>query len=138
MAVTAHEVAIELGRPTPLDDATESQWQSWIDLAVRLITRRAASLGVDFGTLDYETVDDVVLLAVVEHARNPDGVDSYDIAVDDGRETRRYRHSSGRITIRDEWWGWLFPTSVQGAFTTLTYGEPDSARAWSSTTEREL
>ena len=124
MPVTPFDVATELGRPTPLDETTESQWQSWIDRATRLIDRRATSLGVEFSTLDGETVDDVVLLAVAEHARNPEGVDSYDVAVDDGRETRRYRHSSGRITITDEWWGWLFPGLSSGAFSVVPYGEP--------------
>lgn len=137
MAVIPSDVAVELGRPTPLDSATELQWHSWISRAERLIERRAERLGVDFSTLDADLVDDVVLLAVAEHARNPEGVDTYDISVDDGRESRRYRHSTGRITITDEWWGWLFPSSVQGAFTTLTYGEPDTGRVWTSTTEWE-
>ena len=64
-------------------------------------------------------------LAVAEHARNPEGVDSYDVSIDDGRESRRYRHSTGRITITDEWWGWLFPSVESGAFSTQTYGAPD-------------
>ena len=125
MAVTPNDVATELGRPTPLDATTVAQWQSWIDRAVRLIERRAAALSVDYLTLDEQTVDDVVLLAVVEYARNPEGVDTYDISVDDGRESRRYRHSTGRITITDEWWGWLFPGIGSGAFSTQTYGAPD-------------
>jgi len=137
MAVTPTDVATELGRPTPLDPTTETQWQSWIDRAARLIERRASRLGVDYLSLDEQTVDDVVLLAVAEHARNPEGVDTYDISVDDGRESRRYRHSTGRITITDEWWSWLFPSSALGVFTTQTYGEPDGARVWTSTTEWE-
>ena len=137
MAVTPSAVAVELGRPTPLDAATETQWQAWIDRAGRMIERRAAALGVDPLTLDEGTVDDVVLLAVAEHARNPEGVDTYDISVDDGRESRRYRHSSGQISITDQWWSWLFPSSALGVFTTQTYGEPDGARVWTSTTEWE-
>ena len=125
MAVTPSDVAVELGRTAPLDAGTQAQWQTWIDRAERLIHRRAESLSVDPATLDSQTVDDVVLLAVAEHARNPEGVDTYDISVDDGRESRRYRHSTGRITITDEWWGWLFPGAGSGAFSTQTFGAPD-------------
>lgn len=124
MAVTPADVAVELGRPTPLDSTTESQWQSWIDRAGRLITRRANKLGVDPVTLDAETVDDVVLLAVVAHARNPEGVESYDLSIDDAREMRRFRSASGEVAITDEWWGWLFPAASE-AFSTRTAGEPD-------------
>ena len=137
MAVTPADVAVELGRPTPLDASTEAQWQNWIDRATRMIERRAVALGIDPLTLDVQTVDDVVLLAVAEHARNPEGVDTYDISVDDGRESRRYRHSAGQVTITDLWWSWLFPSSALGVFTTQTYGEPDTSAAdvWVSTTE---
>ena len=125
MAVTPADVAVELGRTAPLDPATQAQWQSWIDRAERLIHRRAESLSVDPVDLDAQTVDDVVLLAVAEHARNPEGVDTYDISVDDGREFRRFKHAEGRITIADEWWEWLFPGTGSGAFSTLTYGVSD-------------
>ena len=124
MTVTPSDVAVELGRTAPLDGTTEAQWQNWIERTQREINRRASMYGVDPSSLDVGAVDDVVLLAVAEHARNPEGVDSYDVAVDDGRETRRYRHSSGRITITDEWWGWLFPGLSSGAFSVVPYGEP--------------
>lgn len=133
MHVTPFDVAVELGRPTPLDETLSDQWQSWIDRAVRLIERRAARLGVALADLDADVIDDVVLLAVAEHARNPEGVDTYDISVDDGRESRRYRHSSGRITITDEWWSWLFPGSGSGAFSVRPYGEPDPVWPCSAT-----
>lgn len=124
MAVTPADVAVELGRPTPLDATTEAQWQSWIDRAGRRIVRRAVKLEVDPDSLDPETVDEVVLLAVVAHARNPEGVESYDLSIDDAREMRRFRSGSGEITITDEWWGWLFPSAAE-AFSTRTAGEPD-------------
>ena len=125
MTVTPSDVAVELGRTAPLDATTEAQWQNWIERTQREINRRASMYGVDSSSLDAGTVDDVVLLAVVEHARNPEGVDTYDISVDDGRESRRYRHSAGRIVITDEWWGWLFPAVRSGTFSTQLYGEPD-------------
>lgn len=133
MTVTPDDIAVELGRPTPVDASTAAQWQSWIDRAVRQIDRRATYLGVDVLTLDAQTVDDVVLLAVSQHARNPEGVDTYDVSVDDGRESRRYRHSKGELMITDLWWGWLFPSFTSGAFSTQTYGEPDGVRVWTST-----
>ena len=124
MPVTPSDVAVELGRTAPLDTATRDQWQNWIDRAGRLITRRATKLGVDPAELDPETVDDVVLLAVVAHARNPEGVESYDLSIDDAREMRRFTRASGEVTITDEWWGWLFPAASE-AFSTRTAGEPD-------------
>lgn len=125
MAVTPADVAVELGRTAPLDAGTQAQWQSWIDRAERLIHRRAESLSVDPATLDSQTVDDVVLLAVAEHARNPEGYDTVDLSIDDARESRRFKNATGRITINDEWWGWLFPGIGSGAFSTQTYGAPD-------------
>lgn len=123
--VTPEDVAVELGRPTPLDLATMMQWQTWIDRTARLIDRHAVRVGVDPESLDAQVVDDVVLLAVVEHARNPDGVESYDVSVDDAREMRRFRQGSGQIVLTDLWLSWLFPSAATGAFSTQTYGEAD-------------
>lgn len=125
MAVIATDVAVELGRPTPLPQSESDRYSSWIDRAERMIRRRATSLGVAWGDVDPDTLDDVVLLAVTRHARNPDGIESYDVSVDDAREMRRYRSGSGELTITDQWWGWLFPGSVSGAFSVRPYGEPD-------------
>lgn len=125
MAVIATDVAVELGRPTPLPQSESDRYSSWIDRAERMIRRRATSLGVAWGDVDPDTLDDVVLLAVTRHARNPDGVESYDVSVDDAREMRRFRAGSGELTITDQWWGWLFPGSVSGAFSVRPYGEPD-------------
>lgn len=125
MTVTPDDIAAELGDPTPVADPTETQWQGWIDRTVRQIERRARRMGVDPEDLDEETVDDVVLLAVARHARNPEGAVSLDTSVDDGREMVKLRHSDGEVTITDLWWSWLFPDAASGAWSTRTAGEPD-------------
>lgn len=122
--VTPNDVALELGRPIPLDPQQSDQFASWIDRTERMIRRRADRLGVAWEDVDPQTLDDVILLVVAKHAQNPEAVESYDISVDDGREMRRYR-SSGELTITDEWWGWLFPDMTSGAFSTRPYGAPD-------------
>lgn len=123
MATTVYEVAVELGRPTPTAGSVQDlQWSQWITRTYRDIERR---FGTAYSALDPAVVDDVVLLAVAEHARNPDGVDSYTVSVDDGSDTKRYKHSSGRIVIRDEWWAMLSPVAVSGVGSTQTYGMSD-------------
>lgn len=126
MAVIPDDVATELGRPTPLDLATTEQFASWIERAVRLIQMRAARMQVEFTSLDQDVVDDVVVQAVAAHARNPEGVEYYDVSVDDAREMRRWSGgSAGRIFITDEWWSWLFPDADSGAFSVRPSFEPD-------------
>lgn len=115
--ITPDDVAVELGRPLPLDSATTDRWSRWIDRARRQIGREFRDEG-GIDSLDPDTVDDVVLLAVSRHAGNPDGVESEDLAVDDARRSRRYSHAEGAITITDEWWSWLRPSRKRpGAFT---------------------
>lgn len=111
------EIAVELGRPLPLDAQTTQRWQRWIDRTMRQIDREFRSIG-GIDALDHETVDDVVLLAVKEHAKNPDGLESEDFAADDARESRRWGKVAGEITITDQWWSWLRPERRRrGAFT---------------------
>ena len=124
--VTPADVAVELGLPTPLDAQQSGQFEGWIARVERMIRRRANQVGVPWDDVDLETLDDVVLLAVTQHARNPDGVESYDVSVDDGREMRRFRAGSGELTITDLWWSWLFPdVPASGAFSVRPYGASD-------------
>lgn len=126
MAVTLEDIAVELGRATPDTGSIEArQWQRWIDRAVTLINARADRLGVDPATLDPAVVDAVVTLAVVAHARRPDNSTQVDVAIDDGRVSKRYETSQGRVTILDEWWVdlGLVGESAVGSF--RMYGEPD-------------
>lgn len=111
MAVTPETIAVALGVAAPAADSTQyAQWQMWIDDALMLI---GARLG-DVALLDQARLDYVVREAVVDQVRKPDDATQVDISVDDGRVSRRYSTSRGRITIRDEWWELLSPTVSQG------------------------
>ena len=108
MAVTPDDIAVELGRTTPVSPALE-QWQSWIDRAYRLIREQATRVKVDYDSLDPETVDDVVVLAVAKRVLVPaDGADSYSkqVNVDDGgvNTTRSWRSGKIDVLIFDDWW----------------------------------
>lgn len=122
MAVTVEDIAVELGRPTPVDVTTAGQWSKWIDRAVRLIAERAASLGVDVSSLDPDAVDDVVTQAVALRALAPaDGAEQVteQASVDDTQvqKSRRYgRTASGPIFL-DEWWARLGLSAATGAWT---------------------
>ena len=129
MAVIPDDIAVELGRPTPVVEPTLSQWQSWIDRAYRDIERRAERLGVDYATIDPQLVDDVVLLAVAAHARRPDDMTQVTTSVDDGSVSRQYRSSQGRVTILDEWWADLGLSAASDVYSLRLTGEPDTP-AW--------
>lgn len=109
MSVTVGDIAIELGRATPTGDQA-MQWESWITQARYLIGKR---LG-DVAALDQGDVDYVVLQAVVAHVRNPDDATQVSVQVDDANVSRSYRTSRGRVTILDEWWSLLSPTTGVG------------------------
>lgn len=124
MAVTPENIAVALGRTAPAIDSTESQqWDMWIADALMLIEAR---LG-DLAELDQAKLDYVVREAVVAHVRKPDDATQVEIAVDDARSSRTYRTSKGRVTILDEWWDLLSPTSASGAFAVDTVGV---GRSW--------
>lgn len=130
MSVTVDDIALELGRATPEAASIEArQWARWIDRAVWLIEARAERLGVDPSTLDAETVDAVVTLAVVAHVQHPDNSTRVSVAVDDASVQREYRTSQGRITIEDQWWADLGLVDMSGAFTVTPSFAPDAA--WS-------
>jgi hypothetical protein len=73
-----------------------------------------------------------VLQAVAAHIRNPDDATQVDVAVDDGRVSKRYASGTGRVTIIDEWWDMLTPdgSGFQGAFTISPYGAPGTRQWW--------
>ena len=108
MSVTPADIAAALGRTAPESGSPEhGQWSLWISDALMLIEAR---LG-DPAALDQDRLDYVVREAVVAQVRRPDDVTSVDVAVDDGRVSKRYSSGSGRVTIRDEWWALLSPES---------------------------
>jgi len=109
MTVTPEDIAVELGRPTPLSAAVQAQWQSWINAAL-LLLRVGDGDHDGFGNLsglDQDVVDYVVTQAVVGMARRPDDATTVDIQIDDGRMSRSYSTGQGRVFIRDEWWAML-------------------------------
>jgi hypothetical protein len=122
MAVTPNDIAVELGRPTPTS-VESAQWGSWIEQARYLIGKRLGDINI----LDPADVDYVVLQAVAAHVRRPDDSTQVDIAIDDGRMSKRYESGAGRVTILDEWWDLLTPdgTGYAGAFTIAPAGSVD-------------
>ena len=121
MAVTTDDIAKRLGRS--LSTAEVAQVEAWIGDAEWLINSRAASLE---RSVNPDVQDRVVALAVVEMARNPQNETQVDVAIDDGRVSKRYSSGSGRVTIRDEWWALLDPNGGDGsAFAVDTYTGAD-------------
>lgn len=125
--VTPDDIAVELGRPTPVVDPTRSQWQNWIDRAYLLIRLRAERLGIDYDLLDSEVVDQVVIMAVAAHAERPTSETQVTVSVDDGSVTKGYQSSNGRVTILDQWWADLGLADDAAAFSVRLTGEPAAA-----------
>lgn len=125
MAVCPDDVARTLGASWALPVPTE-QWALWIEDAGLLIGAWCARNGYSFAALDASVVDYVVREAVAARAKRPDSATQVDVAVDDGRVSRRYESSTGQIDIRDEWWDLLRPvdSSPSGAFTIALHFEP--------------
>lgn len=127
MAVTPTDIAVELDRTVTSGSTQWEQWNSWIQQAERAINRRAERMSVDPATLDPETVDDVVVWAVVRRVTRPaDGAQSTSdqIGADDGswNHTRNYGQSQGDIHFLDAWWDELGLLRRRRAFTTRLGG----------------
>ena len=121
MSVTPNDVAVEIGRPTPLSDADSARVQSWIDQALYLIGKRYTVASLDPADVDY-----VVLMAVAEHARHADGAKKITVSIDDGNVSKEYDTASARVSIWDDLWDVLEPqTSGGGAFTIDPFGAAD-------------
>lgn len=128
MSVTPADIAVALGRTTPVDPEL-SQWALWISDARMLIEAR---LG-DLDELDQAKLDYVVREAVVAQIKRPDDATTVAVHVDDASASRTYRSSAGRVTIRDEWWDLLSPTdSKAGAFSIRPSGSGSCHLAWCS------
>lgn len=122
MSVTPDTIATALGREAPGTSTPEyDQWLMWVADALMLIEAHFGS--TVYADIDLTRLDYVVREAVVAQVRRPDDATSVEVAVDDGRESRRYSTSRGRVTIRDEWWDLLDPsasTTPNGAFSVDT------------------
>lgn len=110
MSIGTDDIEAALGRSTPPTSTELAQWAMWIDDALLLIEAR---LG-DPDELNQARLAYVVREAVIAHIRRPDDATHVDVAVDDGRVSKTYRTSAGRITIRDEWWNLLSPQGEGG------------------------
>jgi hypothetical protein len=135
MAVTPETIAVALGRAAPdVGSAEYEQWEMWISDARMLIGARLVGDGTgqvaSLDDLDQAKLDYVVREAVVAQVRRPDDATQVAIRVDDGAVDKTYRTSSGRVTIRDEWWDLLSPTdSSAGAFSIRPYGSGAACHA---------
>jgi hypothetical protein len=80
--------------------------------------------------LDQRKLDYVVREAVVAQVRKPEDYTNVTVSVDDGSTSKTYRTGSGRVTILDEWWDLLAPSSGgSGAFSVDTVGSGFSGHA---------
>lgn len=116
MTVEPDDIARTLEQEAPSDSSlTFKAWEKWIAGARTQIRVR---LG-DLDRLDQEVLDYVVCEAVAEKVRNPAGVKQSSVTIDDGTISKTYQGGTGQVTIRDEWWALLTPTTVddRGAFT---------------------
>ena len=129
MTTTTDDVATTLGVSSPTD-LQVSQWELWIGDATRAIDRWAERNGFT-GLLNAADVDYVVREAVALKAKRPDGATQVEVAVDDGRVSRRYESSTGQITILPEWLDLLTPATATtgGAFSIRPTSTPDTHAA---------
>lgn len=112
---TVQDVATAIGRPIS-DDAEIGRVQWWLDSVELQI---AARLGV-VTDLNQAAVKYVEVEAVAARLTNPEGYSSE--TIDD--YTYRYGTETRKVTILDEWWHLLSPTSA-AAFSTRPGFEPD-------------
>lgn len=127
MTTTTNDVATTLGVSSPTD-LQVSQWELWIGDATRAIDRWAERNGFT-GLLNAADVDYVVREAVA--AKRPDNATQVEVAVDDGRVSRRYESGAGQITILPEWLDLLTPATATtgGAFSIRPTSTPDTYAA---------
>lgn len=110
--VTPAEIALNVpGHELP-EDETVNYWISVAELKIR------NKLG-DLDELNQDNLRYVIVQAVSAHVRNPDGLTRVDVAVNGASESRTIARSTGEITIKDEWWEMLSPTTKKSrqAFT---------------------
>jgi len=127
VTTTTDDVATTLGVSSPTD-LQVSQWELWIGDATRAIDRWAERNGYT-GLLNAADVDYVVREAVA--AKRPDNATQVEVAVDDGRVSRRYESGAGQITILPEWLDLLTPATATtgGAFSIRPTSTPDTYAA---------
>lgn len=131
MAASIYDkIAVELGQAVPDSTSPEGkQWEQWVEDATMLITDRAEKLNLEPPT--QAKIDYVVRQSVVAHIKKPDDATEVTVSVDDGSSSRRYQSSKGRVTIDDEWWGFLgLVVSTEGAFSIDTVSADSRHLPW--------
>ena len=111
------DVETSLGRT--LTEAEQAQVTQWIADAELLILTR---LG-DLAELDQDVLAYVVREAALARMRNPEGYQSE--TIDD--YTYRMPRETQRVSILDEWWDLLSPSSSTVAFSIRPFSEPGYA-----------
>lgn len=133
---TIEQVAHELGRlPDSITPEESLQWNRWLERVERSIAARFARAGlvladqVALSLPDAATVADVEVAAVARKVRNPEGLTSTTVSIDDGSITRRRdgvpNVGDDPLTLTDAEWAILLPASSSGAFSVRPYYEPD-------------
>ncbi len=115
---TVDDVAAELGRDVPEDPVVVRQWQRWLDRAEAMIRARIPDLDarVASGTLATATVGSVQAAAVARLVRNPEGLRTSQVSVDDASTSRTTEAavSTGELVVTGTEWSLLLGDS--GAF----------------------
>ena len=128
--LTPEDIATALGRSAPEQDTPQfKQWAMWIADADRAIHRRADKVGVEYATLNTEDVDYAIREAVVAHIKHPEDSTQLDVAVDDGRISKRWSSGAGRVSL-DDWWDMLGLADPEGSFSISPTYTPDRCADW--------
>lgn len=130
---TATDVETEFGRPAT-SAAETAQWTAWLDRVERAIDRRFTRAGlvladqVALDDPDAETVQDVMVAAVLRKIANPAGTTSITRSVDDATITTRHeRENDGDpLTVTDSEWEALLPARTSNMYTVRPSFEPDT------------
>ncbi len=113
------DVAAELGRPTPSDVETLTQWNRWLMRVEATIRARVRDLDARIadGDLASDLVSGIESAAVARVVRNPEGLRQVSKTVDDGTvsKTRDAVLSDGQLRITDEEWALLLPPAPMGS-----------------------
>ena len=98
--ITSSDIGNEIGVTSPSAEQL-ALWDRWISWTTALISRRYPDLGI----LDQGLLDLVLTGVVAEKAGNPGRVTQVDVAIDDGRVSKRYETHKGSLSaILEDWW----------------------------------
>lgn len=133
---TWQDVAVDLGRDSSsVTPAEQAQWQQWLDRIERSISLRFARAGLDLATQvsnndpPADAVADVEIAVVVRKIRNPEGVSSSTVSVDDASVTKRHEgQKAAPLELLDWEWDLLLPKGQAEQWSTRPGFERDSSQ----------